>query len=440
MERYEKYKDSGIAWLGEIPEHWETKKLKYVGLFINGFSFNSKDFRKFGVKVLKISNIQNMTIDWSDSVFLDDDFYTTHSNFRVHKNDLVFALTRPIISTGIKVAFVDTNEKILLNQRNAIFRTKSAEIKWIYFILLSQKFISEFDKQIDKTGQQPNISSNEIGDISISIPPIKEQRTIAAFLDRKTAEIDELIAQKERLIALYEEEKTAIINEAVTKGINPDVKLKPTAIDWLGDIPEHWKQIPFRWCCYITEGQVDPTNSQFRQLPLIAPNHIESKTGKLIQKETAEEQGAISGKYFYKSGTLLYSKIRPALVKACIADEDGLCSADMYPILTKNNLLPKFMLYQILSKGFTQLAILVSDRVAMPKLNRDTLGDFSILVPPLEEQKAIAEYIEKETARIDAKIAKTKRIIELQKEYRTALISEAVTGKIKIPDLTEPKP
>ena len=202
----------------------------------------------------------------------------------------------------------------------------------------------------------PSLTQETLSQIPFTAPPLQEQNKIACYLDHKTTEIDQLIAQKERLIELYEEEKTAIINQAVTKGINPDVKLKPSGIDWLGDIPEHWQQVPFRWCCYITEGQVDPTDSQFRQLPLIAPNHIESQTGKLIQKETAEEQGAISGKYFYKSGTLLYSKIRPALVKACIADEDGLCSADMYPIITKNNLLPKFMLYQILSKGFTQLA------------------------------------------------------------------------------------
>nr|WP_256423075.1 restriction endonuclease subunit S [Tolypothrix sp. PCC 7910] len=208
--------------------------------------------------------------------------------------------------------------------------------------------------------------------------------------------------------------------------------MKNSGIEWLDEIPEHWKRIPFRWCCYITEGQVDPTQPKFKDLPLIAPNHIESQTGKLVAKETAEDQGAISGKYFYKSGTLLYSKIRPALVKACISEEDGLCSADMYPIKTAGILSNKFMLYQILSKNFTQLAILVSDRVAMPKVNRETLGGFPILVPPLKEQQQIVDYLDEQTASITQQKAKIQQAIERLKEYRTALITNAVTGKIDV--------
>jgi type I restriction enzyme, S subunit len=117
---YEKYKKSGVEWLGEIPEHWEVTRLKYVGKFTNGFSFSSNNFTEFGVRVLKISNIQHMKIDRSDSSFIDEDYYKIVSAFRVRENDLVFALTRPIISTGIKAALIDTNEKILLNQRNCI--------------------------------------------------------------------------------------------------------------------------------------------------------------------------------------------------------------------------------------------------------------------------------------------------------------------------------
>lgn len=209
-------KDSGIEWLGKIPEHWKSVPLKYLGKFINGYSFKSTDFESSGVRVLKISNIQNMHIDWSDSSYIDEKFYDIHKDFRVFKNDLVFALTRPIISTGIKVALIDTDEKILLNQRNSVYRPSRIQIKWFYYLLLSKNFIQEFDSRIDKTGQQPNISSNDIGEISIPVPPDSEQDELIVFIDKHSNEIDSKINKTKNLIDLLTEYRTALISEVVT--------------------------------------------------------------------------------------------------------------------------------------------------------------------------------------------------------------------------------
>lgn len=209
-------KDSGIEWLGEIPEHWEVKPLKYLGRFINGYSFKSTDFGKSGVRVLKISNIQNMRIDWSDESFIDESFYEEQKNYRVLSNDLVFALTRPIISSGIKVALIETNERILLNQRNSIFRPLNLNIKWVYYLLLSSNFIQEFDSRIDKTGQQPNISSNDIGEISIPIPNHQEQNEIISFIEEYSIKVDSKINKTQKLIDLLTEYRTALISEVVT--------------------------------------------------------------------------------------------------------------------------------------------------------------------------------------------------------------------------------
>ncbi|HAT3998700.1 TPA: restriction endonuclease subunit S [Elizabethkingia anophelis] len=211
-----KMKDSGIEWLGEIPEHWKFSPLKYLGRFINGYSFKSTDFSSSGVRVLKISNIQHMRIDWSDESFIDSSFYESNKNFRVLKNDLVFALTRPIISSGIKVALVDSIEKILLNQRNSIYRPTDINVKWIYYILLSPSFIEEFDSRIDKTGQQPNISSNDIGEIVIPIPEESEQNAIIKFIDKQYSIIENKVAETQKLIELLTEYRTALINEVVT--------------------------------------------------------------------------------------------------------------------------------------------------------------------------------------------------------------------------------
>ena len=212
-----KLKDSEIEWLGLIPEHWKVKRFKYLGKFINGFSFNSSDFVNSGIRVIKISNIQTMTLDWSDESFVEDVFYDNYPSFRVYENDLVFALTRPIISTGIKAAIVNSSEKLLLNQRNSMFRVTSAvNTRWMYYLVLSKNFIQEFDKQIDKTGQQPNISSNDIAEIYVPVPEINEQLSVINYLDNECKRIDEIKNKIKIQIEVFKEYKTALISEVAT--------------------------------------------------------------------------------------------------------------------------------------------------------------------------------------------------------------------------------
>ena len=213
-------KPSGIDWLGDIPDHWEVMRLKYVGKFINGYSFKSDDFEPFGVRVLKISNIQHMFIDWADSSYINEIFYEKLPNVRVFQGDLVFALTRPIISTGIKAALIDTDEKILINRRNSIFRPEKIETKWIFYIILSSQFISEFDSRIDTTGQQPNISSNDIGDITIPVPRKTEQTAIVQHIETQCHRLDTIIKKFKKQIDLLKEYRTTLISEVVTGKID----------------------------------------------------------------------------------------------------------------------------------------------------------------------------------------------------------------------------
>jgi type I restriction enzyme S subunit len=195
---------------------------------------------------------------------------------------------------------------------------------------------------------------------------------------------------------------------------------------------KNWLQIPFKWICRIPSGQVDPKETSWADLPLIAPNHIESGTGRLLLVETARDQAAESGKYAFPAGTVLYSKIRPALAKACIAPERGLCSADMYPIIPSATLRPAYLLMQLLSGTFTSWAVLESMRVAMPKINREVLGAFRLLVPPIEAQHAMIQVWTTDTTRGAALMASVTASIDRLRELRSALITAAVTGQIDI--------
>ena len=262
----------------------------------------------------------------------------------------------------------------------------------------------------------------------IAVPPLDTQRRIARFLDEKTAQIDRLIEKKRALLDRLAERRQALITRAVTKGLNPDAPLKPSRIDWLGGIPAHWSLIPFKWRCQVKSGQVDPKEPEYAEMMLIAPDHIESSTGRLYQVTSAEEQGAISGKYLCPEGAILYSKIRPALRKVALYDGECLCSADMYAIDSGRELVREYLFYFLLTDAFTSYAELESLRVAMPKVNREALGAFPIPIPSLDEQREIAQFCEDVDQDHHEATDKVRDSIARLEEYRTAQITAVVTG------------
>ena len=219
-----KYKPSGIPWLGNIPEQWEVKRLKYIADIISGAAFDSSAFTNVGkVKVLKITNIQHDYIDWSETEYLPASYEKIYKKFKVHHNDIVFALTRPIISTGIKSAKIKLmdDDIVLLNQRNAILRTKSlTDVNFIYFVTHSSYFLRSFELSIDNTGQQPNISPVAIMNFQIIIPPFNEQKRIYAYLVEETKRIDFTISIIEKEITLLQEYRTVLISNVVTGKID----------------------------------------------------------------------------------------------------------------------------------------------------------------------------------------------------------------------------
>ncbi len=204
-------------------------------------------------------------------------------------------------------------------------------------------------------------------------------------------------------------------------------KYKPSGVEWLGEVPEEWDRCRFSREVMIAEGQVDPEKAPFASMILIGPEHVESRTGRLLETSSAAEQTAESGKYFCHKGNVVYSKIRPALRKVTLAPEDCLCSADMYPLQPGRRFRSKYLFWLLLSEGFSAWSVLEADRVAMPKINRDTLNSLQMPVPSLSEQDAVTDFLDRETGKIDTLVAKKRTLVERLKEKRTALISRTVT-------------
>ena len=250
--------------------------------------------------------------------------------------------------------------------------------------------------------------------ITIPMPDLNEQEKIVAFLDTKCSEIDALFMDIQSEIDSLEEYRMSIINEVLRCGISGKSK---------------HKKVRFKYIATVKANLVPPTF--FLEYPQVSPENIAKNTGKLLSYSTVEDSGIISGNHLFYKGQIIYSKIRPNLNKAIIAPFDGLCSADMYPIEAKIN--SKYLLYAMLSRHFVeQVTLIMQDRVKMPKINQDELGNIGVYIAPDIEQKEIVLYLDRKCAEIDSIIETKKEQLTVLDEYKKAIIYEYVTGKKEV--------
>lgn len=424
-QKYAEYKDSGVEWLGEIPSHWNISKVKFLSPFQVGWTPPTKDDSNFIGKNLwvNISDLKEKVI--TDTAKKISDKAALEASMDITpKGSLMYSFKLSVGSVAFAGLDLYTNEAVA-----SFLNTSKLPLSYLYYAL--PEFVI---KNASTNIYGANILNQElIRNANLVAIPYLEAENIANFLDHETAKIDCLIAKQHKLIELLKEKRQAVISHAVTKGLNPDVPMKDSGVEWLGQVPEHWKVIKFNHCVQIRNGLVDPRHEDFKKLTLYAPNHIEKGTGKVTYKETAEEQGADSNKYLCYKGEVIYSKIRPALAKVAICDDEiALCSADMYPMDAFNGLNNDFLYYFILSDSFTEAVILDSDRVAMPKINRESLSEYKLPIPPVDEQIQIINFIQNTGQKLDNLENQAQRAIQLMQERRTALISSAVTGKIDV--------
>ncbi|MCW0370941.1 restriction endonuclease subunit S [Xanthomonas sacchari] len=265
----------------------------------------------------------------------------------------------------------------------------------------------------------------------------EEQRRITKVLDT----LDTAIHQTEALIAKLKAVKQGLLHDLLTRGIDANGELRPPrskAPDLYKQTPRGW--IPKSWCFKplvemidFPEGQVDPQRFPFRDWILVAPDHIESGSGRLLQSVTASEQRAISGKYVYEAGDVLYSKIRPYLKKAILAEGRGLCSADMYPLRPRDGLKSRYLLSVILGADFSMFAESVSMRSGFPKINRSEMSEFSLGWPDEKEQEAIVHII----MDFDERQSSTEAELEKLRRIKVALMDDLLTGRVRVNPLLD---
>lgn len=444
LPRYERYKDSGVEWIGEIPEGWEVKRLKFLSSLISKGTTPSTIGREIlpagDVRFIKAENILNNSIVDEPSNFIDQATHQILNRSQLEAYDILFVIAGATIG---KVAILpETVCPANTNQAVSFIRLDNKESVQFGWYWLQSDSISKVLWLDAVQSAQPNLSMENLGNFYVPLPALPEQTAIASFLDRKTAEIDQLIANKEKLIALYEEEKTVIINRAVTKGLDPQVKLKPSGVDWLGDISEHWEVKRLKYLTSIlndgTHGTFKRTASGYRLLSV--RNIINDEFVFLDDDSRVSEEDfdIITKPFLVAEGDLQLAIVGATLGKVAIVpklDEKFATQRSVATIRTKQELVHnKFLFYFLKSSSFQSFLWLNAGFSAQPGIYLGSLANCHIPTPDLTEQIAIVAHIETECSRLDAIIDKFKKQIDLFKEYRTTLISEVVTGKIDIRD------
>ena len=429
--RYPAYKDSGVEWLGEVPQHWEVKRLKYIFRVVNGSTPKSGvseywDGDIFWVTPDDLGKLKTSIISTTERQISSDGYQSCGTRL-VPVGSLVLSTRAPIGHLAIAGIELCTNQGC----RCLVFRDAD-NIEFFYYLLLAAR------RELELWGQGTTfqeLAKGKLEAISLSLPPLPEQQAIAQFLDRETAKIDTLVAKKERLIELLKEKRTALISHAVTKGLNPDAPMKDSEVEWLGEVPEHWKVKRLKYIFRVVNGSTPKSGvSEYWDGDIfwVTPDDL----GKLKTSIISTTERQISSDGYQSCGTRLVPvgslvlSTRAPIGHLAIAGIE-LCTNQGCRCLVFRDADNIEFFYYLLLAARRELE-LWGQGTTFQELAKGKLEAISLSLPPLPEQQAIAQFLDRETAKIDTLVAKTRNSIEKLKEYRTALISAAVTGKIDV--------
>ena len=414
-----KMKDSGIEWIGEIPEGWSIARGKHILTLLQRAVFPTDGiitcFRDGEVTLRSNRREDGFTVSLKEIGYQG-----------IEPGDLV---VHGMDGFAGSIGISDSRGK---SSPVLVVLDSSQDKKYLMYYLRSMAYNNVFLAL--STGirvRSCDLKWNKLADLLYLVPPIVEQHKLVSFLDEKCSEIDAMLSKTRASIEEYKKLKQAVITQAVTKGVRGEREMKDSGVAWIGEIPADWTIQRFARVAEVKSNLVSPDN--YLEYPQISPENIEKDSGKLLLPcKTVAEVGVISGNHLFYKGQILYSKIRPKLNKVCIAPFDGLCSADMYPIETNND--TRYIMYCILSNGFLQqVSMITENRVKMPKINQVELSKILVAMPCfLAEQKEIADYLDAKCAEIDGLIAKKEQLVKELESYKKSLIYEVVTGKREV--------
>ena len=426
MRRYDSYKDSGVEWLGEVPSHWNLIPNKYI--FKLRKNVVGKRSNEYDLLSLSLKGVIKRDMENPEGKFPAE--FDTYQE--VKEGDFIFCLF-DVEETPRTVGL--SSYRGMITGAYTIFETNNVDKKFIYYFYLNL----DSDKRLKPLykGLRNTISKETFFSFNTFIPPLSEQQKIAQFLDDKTAKIDQAVDLAEKQIALLKEHKQILIQNAVTRGLNPDVPLKDSGVEWIGQVPEHWDVKKLKYLAKLSPSKSEITCNHEESCSFIPMEKLKLNT--LILDEIKQIKNVYSAYTYFRDEDLLIAKVTPCFenknfaIAKNLVNSIGFGSSEIYVLRAYNNLFNKFLFYRLQEQNFMEIAISkMSGTGGLKRVPSEFINNFQLALPPLCEQQKIADYLDTQTAKIDQAIALKTAHIEKLKEYKSVLINDVVTGKVRV--------
>lgn len=431
MQRYEKYKDSGVDWIGEIPESWKLIKVKFFCDIYNGDSLNEtqkKSYSSENSEHLAYISSKDIDVNFSTINYESGLRIPKGTNFKIAtKNSTLLCIEGG--SAGRKIAF--TNQEVsFVNKLACLKSKKNVNSKFIFYSLKGLIFRTQFFNSL--TGLIGGVSISNIKNFNLSFPPISEQQIIVNFLDDKTSKIDQTIANKQKQIELLKERRQIIIQKAVTKGLDETVPLKDSGVDWIGKIPEHWEVSKVKYILKERNERSSDGNE-----PLLMMSQTYGLVVRADYHSKSEVAKSSEGNKIVRKGDLVFNKLKAHLgvfYKSNI-EFNGIVSPD-YAVYYSTGVLKDLKFLELLFRNPKYINEFICRATGIVegliRLYTADLFDIYVSVPPDEQQIEILKYLEEIEEKIAKAILLKQQEIEKLKEYKTVLIDNVVTGKVRV--------
>ena len=439
---YPKYKPSGVEWLGDVPAHWEVKRIKSIATYrvsnVDKVAVNDE----VQIRLVNYTDVYHHDYIGPDMGLMETTATLEEvGRFSLRPGDVVITKdSEDWRDIAVPALVVESGPDLVCGYHLGILRPKKPNLLGSFLFRALQTSTVNQQFRVAATGvTRYGLPKAETEVAWLPLPSPQEQRAIADFLDREAAKIDTLIEKKQTLIERLKEKRTALITRTVTRGLPPEAaraaglepepKMRASGVEWLGDVPAHWKMMKLKKLASLVEEKISEVDGENR-LPYIGLEHIESWTGVLCVRDSAFVPTSVSNRF--RSGDILFGKLRPYLAKACKPGFEGICSSELLVLRPRSRVEGRFLLHLLLTKGFVSLVDSSTYGAKMPRANWNDVSSCVLPVSPLKEQRAIADFLDRETAKIDGLVAKVETAIARLREYRAALITAAVTGQVDV--------
>lgn len=436
LEAYPEYKTSGIDWLGEIPSHWEMCKIKHRISMVLGKMLQSKKTQEDGYSLEKYLKSRNVSmLELSELENLDEMWFSAaeKSIYLLKEGDVVMNEGGDIGKVALWQP--QSFSCYLQNSVHKLTPNGTVNSSFLTYYLASISFVGFFQSIVSQISIA-HLTKEKLANAPLIVPSYEEQEQIAAYLDDVTGKIDELVKEKQAQLDDIRAYRTSLITETVTRGLNPNAPLKDSGIDWLGEIPEHWEIVKLAWLASVQTGTTPSTSIEKYWINTtknwFTPGDFdgfEVKDSK--RKVSAAAYNEIACRVF-PPYTIYLVGIGATLGKVAYCKTEASANQQINAITFKEDIYPIYGLYYLSS--INQVIKAVSNSATLPILNQEQTKDLQFLVPPLSEQKEIADFLDAKTSKIDALIDELNKQIEELAEYKRAVITEAVTGKVDVRD------